>query len=513
MFLLKNDKEVTNNENCINIDILDLTITDIVSDWQPNVLTEDSSTSLFDILPQEILYKIIRDLGLSFIMILFQINQRARQRMIGCQGHVKICDILLDSFITKNVFVIKMLYLKYFPLLPYDTPKGFYRVLLNYPYKTAYVSFSSPFLLVEHMFDIITWCSTKYEFDRKYITLLWVQYGESNLLKWAIEQNNEYIRNNIDRLVTVEIILDFARDCQKNLYIVNSRTTRNMYKVAASMDYNAVHTINIYNNYSLDNTICRIAVEKSNLFVLKLYRSCTFDWNWPFTTDYGWAWSSEVTAAAAVLGNLDILMYCMEEETSLDFSIYDPLGKGGHLASIMYIKNKGILLSSRMCEMAAQGNHLSVIKYFKEVGCSWDSSLCCVHAVINNNIDMLKYCIRNGNGWNCYTLVAAILTNNWEILELCSTMKDCPWSSLVGDAAVLSRDPRFIKICREHGCLNNSMIFLPEKNPDNLVWTSMCTQYGNRLEKFFSRLTLEDDTKSKQMYRREQSFIGSSLFY
>jgi hypothetical protein len=101
------------------------------------------------------------------------------------------------------------------------------------------------------------------------------------------------------------------------------------------------------------------------------------------------AWDYGTSGIAAILGNLEMLKYCVEN---------------------------GCKVHDSTCSTAAEYGHLDCLKYLREKNCAWDCETSCGAARIGN-LEMLKYCVENGCEVGTGTCALAAEYGNLECLK------------------------------------------------------------------------------------------------
>jgi len=97
---------------------------------------------------------------------------------------------------------------------------------------------------------------------------------------------------------------------------------------------------------------CRRVALTNDLALLRWVREakeCAWDW---ITSDI-----------AAILGNLEMLKYCVENGCEVDDSTCATAAEYGHLDCLKYLREKNVDWGERVCEFAHEKNHIDCLAY------------------------------------------------------------------------------------------------------------------------------------------------------
>ena len=99
---------------------------------------------------------------------------------------------------------------------------------------------------------------------------------------------------------------------------------------------------------------------------------------------------------AAVTGNLALVRW-LREVKKFDWNEWtiSAAAKLGHLHIVTYCMEQKCPCSRLACACAAESGHLDVLKYLHENGAPWDSHTC-AFARENNHLESLRYALENG---------------------------------------------------------------------------------------------------------------------
>ena len=106
--------------------------------------------------------------------------------------------------------------------------------------------------------------------------------------------------------------------------------------------------------------------------------------------------------AAALHGNLEVLMYLHENGYPWDSFTCKEAAGGGHLELLKYLHENGCPWDRDTCAATAWDGHLEVLKYLHENGCPWDQHTCNL-AAMQGQLEVLKYLHENGCPWDQHT--------------------------------------------------------------------------------------------------------------
>lgn len=110
-------------------------------------------------------------------------------------------------------------------------------------------------------------------------------------------------------------------------------------------------------------------------------------------------------AVAASLADLDCLrLLC---EMGADRMTCDVAAARGRVDALCIMREYGIAWSATTCAAAAANNHLDCLRYAHENGCPWDKATC-LAAIENGSLDCLRYACANGCAWSRRAIAMAI---------------------------------------------------------------------------------------------------------
>jgi hypothetical protein len=75
------------------------------------------------------------------------------------------------------------------------------------------------------------------------------------------------------------------------------------------------------------------------------------------------AWDWRTSDIAAILGNLEMLKYCVENGCEVDDSTCATAAEYGHLDCLKYLREKNVDWGERVCEFAHEKNHIDCLAY------------------------------------------------------------------------------------------------------------------------------------------------------
>jgi hypothetical protein len=75
------------------------------------------------------------------------------------------------------------------------------------------------------------------------------------------------------------------------------------------------------------------------------------------------AWDWITSDIAAILGNLEMLKYCVENGCEVDDSTCATAAEYGHLDCLKYLREKNVDWGERVCEFAHEKNHIDCLAY------------------------------------------------------------------------------------------------------------------------------------------------------
>ena len=128
---------------------------------------------------------------------------------------------------------------------------------------------------------------------------------------------------------------------------------------------------------------------------------------WSLTLRREWKYTICIMNAAAFWGHLDALKHWREQRISNTHAFTCTFAAlGGQLEVLMWLIDNGYPWDERTCAHAAYGGHLEVLKYAHEKGCPWDADTC-QEAARGGHLEVLKYAHENGCPWDWRTCRAA----------------------------------------------------------------------------------------------------------
>lgn len=160
---------------------------------------------------------------------------------------------------------------------------------------------------------------------------------------------------------------------------------------------------------------------------------------------------------AAKMGDLDLLVWALENGCPKAKEISLCAAKGGHLDCLIFVHQSGCPWHFGVCFSAAKRGHLDCLRYAREHGCPWDETVCHV-AAMEGHLDCLKYVFENGCPRSTYTCFVAADGDHLDCLK---------WALENGfyiDDSIISRAPEgsnCLRWLRENGYSRNEGVPTP----------------------------------------------------
>jgi len=136
------------------------------------------------------------------------------------------------------------------------------------------------------------------------------------------------------------------------------------------------------------------------------------------------AWDYLTSGAAAILGNLEMLKYCVENGCEVGTRTCVTAAKYGNLDCLKYLHEKNVDWNCRASGAAAILGNLEMLKYCVENGCEVDERVCAVAAKYGN-LECLKYLREKNVKWNHRTVQFARENNHVDCLNY-ALANNCP---------------------------------------------------------------------------------------
>jgi hypothetical protein len=122
----------------------------------------------------------------------------------------------------------------------------------------------------------------------------------------------------------------------------------------------------------------------------------------------------------------------------------------GQLDCLKYARENGCPWNTWTCTYAAKYGHIECLKYARENGCPWNE-VTCFYAADNGHLTCLKYARENGCPWDKWTCVAAAKYGHLLCLKY-ARENGCSWDSSVCSHAAGNGQIECLKYARENGC-------------------------------------------------------------
>uniref|UniRef100_A0A6C0C9E5 Ankyrin repeat protein n=1 Tax=viral metagenome TaxID=1070528 RepID=A0A6C0C9E5_9ZZZZ len=240
-----------------------------------------------------------------------------------------------------------------------------------------------------------------------------------HILEWLYENNHFLSKSHI----SLNVARGGNMECLQFLYRHNLLILNEKVFYAAALGRNIQMIIFLrnlgcpMNEYVIHGTFSTTKYIKSwSCFILKLLLE--------------WGCSADgYCAAAAYLGELDLLQTLCAYGSKLHSGVIDNAARSGHLHIIIWCKSQGCEWDIRACINAAENCHLDVLKWLRGFDrnkykikseeteiCPWSELVCC-YAIKQGYIEMLKFAIDNGCEFGEYSRNALANQNNPAILD------------------------------------------------------------------------------------------------
>ena len=115
----------------------------------------------------------------------------------------------------------------------------------------------------------------------------------------------------------------------------------------------------------IQETFCSRVAYTNDLALLRWVREeveCAWDYR-------ASVWDYRTSGAAAKIGNLEMLKYCVENGCEVHRGTCADAAKFGHLECLKFLRSKNVKWDRRVCERAHENNHVDVLTYAIEQKC------------------------------------------------------------------------------------------------------------------------------------------------
>ena len=136
------------------------------------------------------------------------------------------------------------------------------------------------------------------------------------------------------------------------------------------------------------------------------------------------AWHFRTSGIAAILGNLEMLKYCVENGCKVHDSTCSTAAEYGHLDCLKYLREKNCAWDCETSGAAARIGNLEMLKYCVENGCEVGTGTCALAAEYGN-LECLKYLREKNVEWDHHTVHRARANNHVECLNF-ALANNCP---------------------------------------------------------------------------------------
>jgi hypothetical protein len=138
-------------------------------------------------------------------------------------------------------------------------------------------------------------------------------------------------------------------------------------------------------------------------------------------------WDNVTIGGAAVLGNLEIVKYCVANGCPFTADACWYAAKNGHLECLKYLHEEvQVPWNSDTATSAAENGHLHILEYLVERKYDEFSGWACWNAAENGHLDCLKFLHETAKApWDSYTVQFAHQNNHPECLQYLLD-NDCP---------------------------------------------------------------------------------------
>lgn len=121
----------------------------------------------------------------------------------------------------------------------------------------------------------------------------------------------------------------------------------------------------------------------------------------------------------------------------------------GNINILKWAKQNGFIIGKEVCDIAIINNEIDMLKYAIENGAS--CSINVTNYAIKNHPSLITYLIENGCECNSYLTYFAAKKGDIELLKFLHE-KGCPWNKNTCEAAVIANSLECLKYAHENGC-------------------------------------------------------------
>lgn len=208
--------------------------------------------------------------------------------------------------------------------------------------------------------------------------------SSKNLLRWALKKKDFKITNEYTYYASKLNKFKMLKYLHKKGFQIH-----NYCSVFSIMNNNMKMFFWIYKKTeTFDHAVLTYAIRTKNITFIK----------WLIKNDC--LPTCEDINIACLIGNLDIVKILINTGVYWDSNVYYYSCMGGRLCVLKYLFKLAHNDLSKpwwtaaCCATAAEYNHLHILKYLRKNGCPWDENTT-KFALINNNIDILKWSLEN----------------------------------------------------------------------------------------------------------------------
>ena len=161
--------------------------------------------------------------------------------------------------------------------------------------------------------------------------------------------------------------------------------------------------------------------------------------------------TSIITLKAAVIGNLKVLQWALENDICINRHVCNIAAKNGHLEIVKWaFNNSRCVINETTCANAALNGHLEIVKWLHSKKCRWDSQTC-NNAAKNGHLEVIIWACKHGCSWDKYVGYHAAQNGHQEILEWLRS-NGYAWTPDLSYYAAYGGHQKLLRWLRKHGC-------------------------------------------------------------